>query len=380
MEKEVLTFILISGILSFALAFPIISLLYKFGIVRHLDVDFSVLVESRKQKIGVPIMGGLVIIIPVIILNLMFCRVGSTKLAIAVFALSASLGAIDDVLNIYGKPRKIRTLRRTIKLIMVHKSYLYRLVLIITFPWQVYKRIFYILGSNPGKGLFPHEKILVQTIAGLGVVFWIFFRVSWPNPTELWLPFLGIIDIGLLMIPFILISVIGMTNAVNITDGMDGLSAGLLLPAFLAFMVIAFDQEVVGATCFKDIPNTLLSASVIGSLVTYLYFNIPPARFQMGDVGSLALGALLAVIAFTLRVPILLPLIGFPFFAEVSSVLIQSFGRRLLGRRIFRMAPLHHHFEMIGWKEEKVVMRSWLAGMFCAVFGLWIYFVAGFPF
>ena len=160
---------------------------------------------------------------------------------------------------------------------------------------------------------------------------------------------------------------------------MDGLAAGMLLPSFTALFIIAFYQEVY----FKlenginiDItPFSLLTVSVIGSLITYLYFNIPPARFQMGDVGSLALGALLATIAFALRVPMLLLIIGAPFVAEVSSSLIQAISRRVLGRRIFKMAPLHHHFEMIGWSEEKVTMRAWLLSAVCAVLGLLVYFL-----
>lgn len=376
----IITFILISLLFSFLLAFPIIRLLYKFGIVRHLEVDFSVLVESRKSKMGVPIMGGLVIVIPVIILNLIFSPVGSTKVAMLVFGMSALLGAIDDVLNIYGKERKIRSIRRTLKLIKVHKSFTYRLFLVLTLPWQFYRRLFYILGSNPGKGLFPHEKIVVQLLAASIVAFWVLFRVNWMSETSLWISPFGTIDIGLLMFPFIVFVVVSMTNAVNIADGMDGLSAGLLLPAFFSFFVIAITQEGTNANSIVDMPNTLLTASVIGALIAYLYFNIPPARFQMGDVGSLALGALLAVVAFTLRVPLLLPIIGFPFLAEVGSTIIQGAGRRILGRRIFKMAPLHHHFEMSGWNEEKVVMRFWIAGITFAIIGLWIYFISPFPF
>jgi len=377
---QLTTFIIISLISSFVLAFPIISLLYKFGIVRHLESDFSVLVKSRKSKQGVPIMGGLIIIIPIIILNLVFSPAGSTKLAMLVLAISGLLGAIDDILNIYGRHRKIRSLSRTIKLIKVHKNILYRIWLLITFPWQIYKRVFYVLGSNPGKGLFAHEKIIVQLIAASVVVFWVMFRVNWIDPTSLWIPFLGVLDIGILMVPFIIFVVLAITNAANITDGLDGLSAGLLIPAFGAFMIIAYIQEIPGAASLLDIPNTLICGSAIGAIIAYLYFNIPPARFQMGDVGSLALGALLGVIAFTLRVPLLFPIIGFPFVAEVGSALLQTIARRIFGRRLFKMAPLHHHFEMIGWSEEKVVMRFWLAGIVFAIIGIWIYLVAGYPF
>jgi phospho-N-acetylmuramoyl-pentapeptide-transferase len=325
-------------------------------------------------------MGGLVIVIPVIILNLIFSPAGITKIAVLVFGIIALLGAFDDILNIYGKKRKVRSIRRTMKLIRVHKNLPYRIFLLATFPWQFYKRVFYILGSNPGKGLFAHEKIIVQIIAGLIAASWIFFRVEWTNPGDLWVPFLGVVNISFLMIPFIVFVVAAMTNAVNIADGMDGLSAGLLLPAFGAFLAIAYHQEASTATTFADMPNVVLCSIVIGGLIAYLYFNIPPARFQMGDVGSLALGSLLAVLAFSLRVPLLLLIIGFPFVAEVTSVIIQAIARRVFGKRLFRMAPIHHHFEMLGWSEEKVVMRFWIGGVICALIGLWIYFAGGWPF
>jgi len=387
---EILSFALFSLIISFILAFPIIKLLYKFGIVRHLEVDFSVLVDARKSKYGIPIMGGLIVIIPILILNLFFSPVGFVKLSMLVFGISALLGALDDVLNIYGRERKIRKFYRTLKLIKVHKNYFYRIYLFIILPWIIFARIFYILGSNPGKGLFAHEKIVVQLLISLCVAFWLYTKVN--APSEVWIPFFDKIDIGqIFMILLIVIAVIGMTNAVNLADGMDGLSAGLLLPAFGALALISYSQELKILNKFLEInpspvsymqffPMTLLCASVLGGLVAYLYFNIPPARFQMGDVGSLALGALLAVMAFMARVPLLLPIIGFPFVAEVSSSIIQSVGRRIFGKRIFKMAPLHHHFEMMGWNEEKVVMRFWLMGIVFAIIGLWIYFVAGFPF
>lgn len=379
-REEIVTFTLFSSFFSFILAFPIIQLLYKFGIVRHLDVDFSVLVESRKSKHGVPIMGGLVIILPVLILNIVFLSADIIKLSMLVFVISALLGAIDDVLNIYGKKRKVRKIRRTLKLIRVHKNFLYRIYLVVFLPWLFYKRVFHILGSNPGKGLFAHEKILVQILAGAIVAFWITFKTDWINPTDLWIPFIGTFSIAYLIIPFIIFTVVSMTNAVNIADGMDGLSAGLLIPAFGALFVIAYTQETPLSQTFQDIPMTVLTASVIGALIAYLYFNIPPARFQMGDVGSLSLGALLAVIAFHLRVPLLLPILGMPFMIEVLSVVIQAVGRRIIGRRIFQMAPLHHHFEMNGWSEEKVVMRFWIWGIISSMLALWIYFSDGFPF
>lgn len=164
--------------------------------------------------------------------------------------------------------------------------------------------------------------------------------------------------------PLIILVVIGTANAVNFSDGMDGLAAGLTIFAFLGYLIIAYLNG--------DTPISILCASVIGSLIIYLYFNIPPARFQMGDVGSLALGTLLATVAFALNKVALLPIIGFVFVAEILSTVIQGVARRLLGRRLFKMAPIHLHFEMVGWPEYKVVMRAWIIAGGCVLLGVWL--------
>ena len=116
----------------------------------------------------------------------------------------------------------------------------------------------------------------------------------------------------------------------------------------------------------------LLNATVVGALLTYTYFNIKPARFQMGDVGSLGLGALLAINTIVINQMLLLPFLAFIFYVELGSVVIQVFGRHLLGRRIFKMAPLHHHFELRGWSEEKTVMRFWIIHAGVVLLGLWV--------
>lgn len=370
--QDVLNAAIISLLVSFLLAFPVIFLLYKFNVTRRLEVDFSAIVEDRQSKAGKPIMGGIIIVITVILLNLLLNEYNTNDgllLVLAIFALSALLGGFDDLLNIFGKERKQRALSRTIKLIKVHKSKLKRILLLISLPWEVYKRFFFMLGSNPGKGIQAHEKILVQSIAGLALGFGLYYYTDSAQLTDIWLPILDLnIDIGILFIPFAWISVILMTNAVNLADGMDGLSSTELLASFLGFLVIALLKD--------DIRIAFLIATVIGSLISYLYFNIPPARFEMGDVGSLALGALLASCAFILREPMMLLIISFPFVLTLSSSVIQGIGRRVLGRRIFKMAPIHHHLQIArNWSEEKVVFRLALLSIACTLFGLWIYFI-----
>lgn len=360
-----ITIIITATILGFIVALPLISLLERYGIARDLEVDFSAVIDRRQNKQGTLVMGGLLIVIVVLLLNLAFNFTGSTKVPILVFAISAALGGLDDLLNIYGQKRKVKPLHRIAKLIRVHAKPSQRLKYLLTFPWHAYKNFFFMLGSNPGKGIQAHEKILINSIAGLAVYWWLAFHSGWLNPSVLYFPFELRIDIGILLLPFVVLTVLVMTNAVNIADGMDGLAAGMLVPSFLAFMVIAIMSG--------NASIAILCGTVIGSLLSYLYFNVPPARIQMGDVGSLALGTLLAVIALEMRVPFLLLIICFPFIAEFLSSLVQGIWRRIFGQRLLLMAPLHHHFEMLGWKEEKVVMRFWLLSIFCAFLGVWVF-------
>lgn len=369
---ELTTYALLSMFLAASLSPLIISLLYKLKIFRLASFDYSTIVEKRNMKVGTPIMGGLIFVIPIILLSLLssfdfntFTFIGGTvKITALVFGVSALLGGLDDVLNIYGRERPVRSLRRTFKLAFVHKSILYRLYLFVTLPWTAYKTFFYMLGSNPGKGIQAHEKVLVQILVGLMMVYWIYVRLGW---SHIWFPLLGNIEVGLLIVPFIILTIITMTNAVNLTDGLDGLSSGLALIAFVGFLITAL---LVG-----NKPVAIICALTIGALLPYLYFNTPPARIQMGDVGSLALGTLLASIAFSLNRPFLLLFFGGIFVIELLSSLIQGVGRRVLGRRIFKMAPLHHHFEMFGWSEEKITIRFWVFGMILSLFGLLIAFI-----
>jgi len=361
----IVTILLAAIVIGFSLAIPIIDALYRLKITRRLEADFSALISKRAQKAGTPVMGGLIIITTVLILNLLFNLNSSTIVPLLVFLISAFVGGLDDLLNIFGVARHFRPLARINKLIKVHANPLVRLWYIFTYPWQVYKSFFFMLGSNPGKGTQPHERILLNSIAGFAVFLWVYFSAGWTDPTTLYFP-LGIaINLGLLFLPFVILTVLFMSNAVNIADGMDGLAAGMLIPALLAFLLIALLQN--------NIHTAVLCASALGGTIAYLYFNVPPARVQMGDVGSLAMGTLLAVIALEMKVPFLLLIICFPFVLELMSSLVQAIARRILGRRLLMMAPLHHHFELIGWKEEKVVMRFWLLAIFCAILGLWVY-------
>jgi phospho-N-acetylmuramoyl-pentapeptide-transferase len=361
---EQLTFVLlISFLISFLWAPLLIHLLYKAKVVRDVEKDFSAIIGERYQKAGTPIMGGLLIVVTTIVLTLLFNWNGNTYIPISVLIISSLLGGFDDVLNIYGRKRLVRPLHKQMKLARVHKKKRMRLYYLILLPWTAYKNVWYALGSYPGKGIHAGEKFIIQLIAGLFVAWWIYWQLGW---SDIWIPFWGQFELGLVMPFFIIFTVVSMTNAVNIADGMDGLSSGTLIFAFLAFMIISFiDGNTQIAT---------LSAVTVGSLCAYLYFNIKPARFEMGDVGTLGLGAMLAALAFAIDRSVLLPIIGFVFVAEIGSSLLQAIYRRIFGKRLFKMAPLHLHFQIKGWSEEKTVMRFWLFAALCAILGVWLNF------
>ena len=359
---NIITYMLISVIVAGIIAVPLINILYYFKVVRKIEVDFSTLIEDRKSKYGTPIMGGLIFILTILAVNWIFNFNVFTRIPLNIIAITAMLGAADDLLNIFGSPRKFRNLDRSIKLIKVHKSIWVRLLTFIMLPWTLYVTIGHMFESNPGTGLRAHEKLLVQTMIGGVLGLWVFKLFG----GLLWFPFLGTFDIGYLIIPFTIFTFVATVNAVNITDGMDGLSAGISVIALIAFMMVAFIGNMYSTALF--------AVSAAGALITYLYFNISPARVQMGDTGSFALGAIITTIAFSIGKPILLIFIGFPFILEISSTIIQSLSRRLFGRRVFQMAPLHHHFEMIGWREDKVVVRFWLFAIACSLLGLWLSF------
>lgn len=343
----------------------LIELLKKWHVARRDERDFSTLIATRKAKVGTPVMGGIAIIFTIVVVTIVFnWHRATTYVPIGAFLLAALLGGTDDLLNIFGlRNRRVRTLRQVWRLAKVHKHWYMRFAYFITLPWHAYKRFFYLLGSHPGKGIQAHEKIVVQFIIGLIVALWLFFKLEW---TSLWLPWLGSINLGVFVIPFIILIVMLMANAVNITDGIDGLAAGTLSIAFGSYFVIALQQG--------NTEMSFLIATVIGSLAGYLLFNISPALYQMGDVASLGMGVLLATVGFVLNREILLPVIGLVFAVELLSVIFQVFYRVLRGKRFFRMAPLHHHLEHIGWNESRIVMYAWTIGGIMAIVGVWLSF------
>ncbi len=354
----------IAAIVSLVWAPFLIKALRHFKVTRQSAGDATLGLESRQDKANTPIMGGLLIIVTVVALTFLFnWDRRYTWVPLGVLLISAGLGAIDDLMNVFGPDRRQRSLSQVLTLIRVHKSWLARLWLVATLPWTVFKRSVTVFGSKQKKGVLVHEKLLLQFAAGAISAWWIYWKLgeSW---RQIYIPWGSYLDLGILIIPLIIIIVMFTANAVNISDGMDGLAGGMLIPTFGA---LAFLSWIAGYDALA-----VLNAVTAGSLITYTYFNIKPARFQMGDVGSLGLGGLLAINALAVNSMAVLPFIAFMFYAEAASVIIQTIGRHVFGRRILRMAPLHHHLELRGWSEEKTIMRMWVMHLALVMIGVWV--------
>jgi phospho-N-acetylmuramoyl-pentapeptide-transferase len=360
---HILGFVIFSSVVAFLWAPFLIYLLRHYHIVKSAKVELAS-IDSRRGKDNTPIMGGLLVIVTVAVVSFFFNWSRSfTWVPIGIMILSAMLGGIDDLLNIFGSERRSRKLTHIITLIKVHKDFKMRVWYVVTLPWTLFKRTSVWLGSRPGKGVHVHEKLLLQFVAGALTAWWIYSKLgpAWHN---IYLPFGYEISLGWLIIPVIIFIVMFTANAVNIADGMDGLAGGMLISSFSALTLMSWING------FGEI--AVLNATTVGALVAYTYFNIKPARFMMGDVGSLGLGALFAVNTLAIGELGSIFFLGFLFYIEALTVLIQVFGRYTLGRRIFKMAPLHHHFELIGWSEEKTIMRFWIVHFIFVVFGVWL--------
>ena len=222
------------------------------------------------------------------------------------------------------------------------------------------------VNARTGFGMRGRYKLVWQTAVALLAAFYIQRHF---NITSLNIPLVGELVVGgLVFFLFMAFVIVGVSNAVNLTDGLDGLAGGILIFSFVAYLLIALvpvpEQDVVAK------PNlAIFCALVIGALMGFLWFNVHPAQLFMGDAGALSMGATLAVVAtITGQLP-LLAVIGVVFLAVILSVVLQVGSFKLRGRRIFRMAPLQHHFELVGWAEEKITVRFWIVSALAGVLG-----------
>lgn len=280
--------------------------------------------HAKKFKRNIPTMAGAIFVIAVTVVTFFFnLDRMQTWLPLAALVGGAVVGLIDDIINLRGTGKGVAGLRSSFKFIMI-------------------------------------------TVIGLGLG-WFFYTKLGVH--EIHIPFLGYITIGWLIIPLFAFAVVATGNAVNISDGLDGLAGGLAVIAYSAFGTIALLQgtPMIAGFCF----------TVAGALLSYLWFNIYPARFFMGDVGSFALGTSLGVVAMLTDTLFLLPIIGIVFVAEAGSSLLQIFSKKVFKKKIFLSAPIHHHLEAIGWPETKVTMRFWVIAAVAAFFGVMIALAGG---
>lgn len=223
-----------------------------------------------------------------------------------------------------------------------------------------------IRGNDAVAGMRSKLKFALHSLVALVGGWWFFEKLGYDS---FFLPVIGDVYVGFLMILIFWFVVIATANAVNMSDGLDGLAGGLLIFAFLAYTLISiFEGEyALAGFCF----------TIFGALLSYTWFNIYPARFFMGDVGSFALGTSLGVVAMLTNTLYLLPVIGIVFVAEAGSVIINRTSRKLRnGKRVFLSSPIHHHFEAIGWPETKVTSRFWIIGQAAALLGVILYLVS----
>ena len=230
-----------------------------------------------------------------------------------------------------------------------------------------------------GRGLSPRNKLLGQTaVAAIAALLVWQYQASLGQPFPLRLPLLGSSpDLGLWFVPLAVLVVVGSSNAVNLTDGLDGLAGGCLIFATGAMAIVAYAAGHAQLAEYLNVPRVpgademlILCGGMIGGLLGFLWFNCHPAQVFMGDTGSLPLGGLLGLLAVVSRQELLLVIIGGVFVAEALSVILQVGSYKWRRRRIFLCAPLHHHFQLRGWPESHVVVRFWIASAFCAILGL----------
>lgn len=280
--------------------------------------------HAAKFKRNIPTMAGIIFVIAITFVTFFFnLDRKETWLPLAALVGGAAVGLLDDIINLRGSGQGVAGLRSSLKFLMIT-----------------------VIGL--GLGWFFYQKLGIDTV---------------------FIPFIGDIALGWFIVPLFAFAVVAAGNAVNISDGLDGLAGGLAVIAYGAFGTIALLQgtPMIAGFCF----------TVAGALLSYLWFNIHPARFFMGDVGSFALGTSLGVVAMLTDTLALLPIIGIVFVVEAGSSLIQIFSKKVFKRKIFISAPIHHHLEAIGWPETKVTMRFWVVAAVAAFFGVMLAVAGG---
>lgn len=351
-----LGFLLLSAVITFFLYPVFISFLYRFQLKEVINPDVP---RAHFVKQGTPTAAGLLPIAVFLVLSLIFNRTTEVLVLAGAVAVLAGLGLAEDLFKIYHRSRLQKTIREKIVPIVTLSDLTWDLYKILLLPWKFFKETFRALGSQNAGGVAPYQKVLLQSAVGALLALWLAFR-----DTGIWLPLLGRLELGLLYIPLVILVFLFFVNSVSITDGLDGLVGGLLAIGFTALMALAlmFGREDLAVA----------AGVLIGGLLPFLYFNVFPARIFAGNVGAMGWAAAFVVLGMLLDRSFLLFVIGGVFIAEGLSVFLQIASVKLRNKRIFLMAPFHHHFEIKGWAETKVTMRFWLAGVFLAFLGLFL--------
>ena len=340
---QILGLVLLSFFVISFLIVPFINLLYKIRLTRQhqktldmFDVRAVIFDKLHKHKAGTPVGGGTLIIFTVTLLYLL-----ATNLA-------PFLGV--ERTSVYPFKKEVQILLFTFLSFGV---------------LGLYDDLRKTFGFNKANfwGIRFRYKFLIQWILALFIASMLYFDLGIHIVN---IRFFDILNLGYLYIPFAAFTIVAFTNAVNISDGLDGLAPGLLLICLAAFLVLS--------SSILDTTISIFLGLWIGSLIAFLYFNIWPARIMLGDVGALSFGATLAVIGLLLGKPIALALIGGVFIVEVASSLIQILSKKIRKKKVFEVAPLHLWVQLKGWQEPKIVFRFWLAQIVFAVFGLWLSF------
>lgn len=331
--------IVIVGTITFLVAFGMTPLLthylykYRFGKSIRATGQTPIYSKLHAAKAGTPVGGGIVVWGSVVIMAVLFWLIhtiwptwvsaqlnflsrAQTLLPLGALLGSAMVGLVDDYLN-------------------VNK-----------------------IGPDGGGLNMKHRLLLYTAVAAIGA-WWFYFKLNW---SVLHVPYFGDYEIGLWYIPLFLFVIVATAFSVNESDGLDGLAGGILLFCYSAYAALSFAMERMELAVF--------CAAISGGLLAFLWFNVHPARFFMGDTGAMSLGTTLGIIAMLTNSALVLPIIAFPLVLESASVIIQVTSKKLRGKRVFLSAPLHHHFEAVGWPETKVTMRFWIIAAVSAAIGL----------
>lgn len=313
--------------------------LYKYKLGKRIRNSGTTPIFSKlhAHKAGTPTMGGILVWLTTLIFILLFYFLSrilpdtffkslnfltqkETLLPLGALIISALIGLVDDYLDISGK------------------------------------------GMFGGGGLKMKHRLGLYALIALVGALWFYFKLDW---SVLHVPFFGNFEIGWWYIPIFIFVIVATSFSVNETDGLDGLAGGTLLLSFAAYGIIAFAMGRYDLAVF--------CAVIMGALLAFLWFNIAPARFYLGDTGSMSLGVTLGIIAMLTNNVFILPFIGLVFVFESLSVIVQLLSKKFRGKKVFLSSPIHHHFQALGWPETKIVMRFWLVAGVSTAIGLAIF-------